>query len=198
MKLAGKNGQSELARLAELLKDIKRPPVHLWNPDYCGDIDMRIARDGSWHYMGSPIARIAMVKLFASVLRRDGEDYFLVTPGEKIGITVDDAPFTAVELEAEGAGAARLLRFRTNVEEIVEAGPGHPIRVETDALTGEPAPYILVRDRLEALISRSVFYDLVAMGEQRRVDGREVLGVFGGGEFFVLGAVDEDDHAKAD
>src|ERR1041385_6808986 len=112
------------------------PPVHLWNPPFCGDIDMRIASDGTWYYMKTPIGRHALVKLFASVLKREGEKYFLVTPVEKVGITVDDAPFTAVEMRAEGEGAARTLSFRTNVDDWVTAGPGHALRFEPEAETG--------------------------------------------------------------
>jgi hypothetical protein len=166
----------------------KKPPVHLWNPPFCGQIDMRIARNGSWHYMGSPIPRPAMVKLFASILRREPDDsYVLVTPVEKCGIRVDDAPFVAVEATAAGEGEARLIAFRTNVDDIVPLDAGHPLRVEVNAETGEPSPYVLVRDRLEALIARPVYYQLVEMAEERIVDGRTMLGVQSAGQFFALG-----------
>lgn len=166
----------------------KKPPVHLWNPPFCGQIDMRIARDGSWHYMGSPIPRPAMVKLFASILRREADDsYVLVTPAEKCGIRVDDAPFVAVEATVAGEGDARLIAFRTNVDDIVPLDAGHPLRVSVNPKTGEPSPYLLVRDRLEALIARSVYYQLVEMAEERNVDGRAMLGVQSAGQFFVLG-----------
>jgi uncharacterized protein len=162
----------------------KKPPVHLWNPAFCGDMDMRIARDGTWFYLGSPIGRLPMVKLFASVLRHDPDDcYYLVTPVEKLRIRVDDAPFVAVELAAENG----LLAFRTNVDDVVTADAAHPIRVEIDPETDEPTPYILVRDRLEALIARPVFYELVEMAELRIVGGQEVLGVTSAGQFFPLG-----------
>ncbi len=155
----------------------------------CGDIDMRISRDGTWFYHGSPIGRKSLVRLFAHVLRRDGAgDYWLETPVEKARIRVDDAPFTAVEMFAEGAGAARRLRFRTNVDDIVTLDADHPLRVETDPATGEPAPYLTVRDGLEALVVRSVFYDLVALGEER---DEVVFGVWSSGRFFALGRIAE-------
>lgn len=166
----------------------KKPPVHLWNPPFCGQIEMRIARDGSWHYMGSPIARPAMVKLFASILRREPDDsYVLVTPVEKCGIRVDDAPFVAVEATVAGAGAGRLIAFRTNVDDVVPLDAEHPLRISINPATGEPSPYVLIRDRLEALIARPVYYQLVEMAEERSIDGKAMLGVESGGQFFVLG-----------
>src|ERR1041385_2350285 len=143
------------------------PPVHLWNPPFCGDLDMRIAADGTWFYLKTPIGRHPLVKLFASVLKREGEKYFLVTPVEKVGITVDDAPFTAVEMRAEGEGAARTLSFRTNVDDWVTAGPGHALRFEPEAETGGLKPYLHVRRDLWALVTRALFYDLVELGEER-------------------------------
>lgn len=140
------------------------PPVHLWNPEFCGDLDMRIARDGTWFYLGTPIGRPALVRLFSTILRRDGDDYFLVTPVEKVGITVDDAPFVAVDFEVTGSGTDQSLRFETNVGDHVTAGPENPIRVTRDADTGEPAPYVMVRANLEALIDRKSFYRLVDIG----------------------------------
>ena len=158
----------------------------------CGDIDMRIARDGTWHYMGSPIGRPALVRLFAGVLQRDDDgDFWLVTPAEMCRIRVDDAPFTAVEMSATGTGAGQVLEFRTNVDDRVVAGPDHPIRVEIDADTGEPTPYITVRDGLDALIVRSVFYDLVELGEEREIDGDTRLGIWSNGEFFEIGSTDD-------
>ncbi|AYF86082.1 DUF1285 domain-containing protein [Pseudomonas sp. DY-1] len=162
-------------------------PVHLWNPPFCGDIDMRIARDGTWYYLGTPIGRKPMVKLFSSVIRRDGEGYFLVTPVEKVGIKVDDAPFVAVELRVEGAGQEQKLRFVTNVDDEVVAGAVHPLRVELDPQTQEPSPYVLVRTNLEALIHRNVFYELVDLAVPREIDGITWLGVWSGGEFFSIG-----------
>lgn len=173
--------------LAQLPKGKGLPPVHLWNPDFCGDIDMRIARDGTWYYLGSPIGRKPMVRLFSSIIRRDGDDYFLVTPVEKVGITVEDAPFVAVSVEVSGEGERQVLRFVTHVEDEVEAGAEHPIRVVIDPLTQEPSPYVHVRANLEALIHRNVFYQLVELAVVREIDGRRWLGVWSGGEFFPIG-----------
>lgn len=173
--------------LAQIPKEKGLPPVHLWNPDFCGDIDMRIARDGTWYYLGTPIGRKPMVKLFSTIIRRDGDDYFLVTPVEKVGITVDDAPFVAVSVEVSGDGEGQVLCFVTNVEDEVEAGAEHPIRVETDPVTQEPAPYVHVRTNLEALIHRNVFYQLVELAVVREIDGRNWLGVWSGGQFFPIG-----------
>ncbi|MBQ0750682.1 MAG: DUF1285 domain-containing protein [Roseovarius sp.] len=158
------------------------PPVHLWNPPFCGDLDMRIARDGTWFYLGTPIGRPELVRLFSTILRRDGDAYFLVTPVEKVGITVDDAPFVAVDFESEGTGAAQTLRFETNVGDHVTAGPDHPIRVTRDPETGEPSPYVLVRANLEALIDRKSFYRLVDIGD--RHEGW--FGLWSGGQFFPV------------
>ncbi|MEA1605966.1 DUF1285 domain-containing protein [Pseudomonas spirodelae] len=163
------------------------PPVHLWNPDFCGDIDMRIARDGTWYYMGTPIGRKPMVKLFSTIIRCDGDKYVLVTPVEMVGIQVDDAPFVAVSLQVEGAGEAQVLRFVTNVEDEVVAGREHPLRVELDSLTEEPAPYLLVRTNLEALVHRNVFYQLVELAVVREIEGKAWLGVWSSGEFFPIG-----------
>ncbi|MDU9397842.1 MULTISPECIES: DUF1285 domain-containing protein [Pseudomonadaceae] len=173
--------------LAQLPKGKGLPPVHLWNPDFCGDIDMRIARDGTWYYLGSPIGRKPMVRLFSSIIRRDGDDYFLVTPVEKVGITVEDAPFVAVSVEVSGEGERQVLRFVTHVEDEVEAGSEHPIRVVIDPVTQEPSPYVHVRANLEALIHRNVFYQLVELAVVREIDGRRWLGVWSGGEFFPIG-----------
>ena len=158
------------------------PPVHLWNPPHCGEIDMRIARDGTWFYLGTPIGRPAMVRLFSTILRRDPEGYVLVTPVERVGITVDDAPFVAQDVEARDGA----LVFRTNVDDEVTAGPDHPIRVERDPATGEPSPYILVRGNLEALIDRKTFYRLVDLGEVRAHEGTDWFGVTSQGVFFPI------------
>lgn len=163
------------------------PPVHLWNPPFCGDIDMRIARDGTWYYMGTPIGRKPMVKLFSSVLRKDDDKYFLVTPVEKLGIRVDDAPFVAVALTVEGEGEQQRLRFTTHVDDEVVAGPEHPLRVELDPESGEPAPYLHVRANLEALVHRNVFYQLVELGVERELEDGRWLGVWSDGVFFPLG-----------
>ncbi len=149
---------------------------------------MRIARDGTWFYHGSPIGRKPLVKLFAGVLRRDEDgEFWLETPVEKARIRVDDAPFTAVEMFVEGAGTERRLRFRTNVDDIVTLDEDHPLRVAVDVETGEPAPYLTVRDGLEALIVRSVFYDLVELGDEQAGADGPVLGVWSRGGFFALG-----------
>ena len=158
------------------------PPVEKWNPPFCGDLDMRIARDGTWFYLGTPIGRVELVKLFSTIIRRDGDDYFLVTPVEKVGITVDDAPFVAVDFEAVGEG----LRFETNVGDFAVAGPDHPIRVVRDAETGEPSPYVLIRRNLEALIDRKSFYRLVEIGEVAVHAGEDWFGLRSGGEFFPI------------
>ncbi|MBL4811410.1 MAG: DUF1285 domain-containing protein [Rhodobacteraceae bacterium] len=163
------------------------PPVHLWNPPYCGALDMRIARDGTWFYLGTPIGRPELVRLFSTILRKDGDDYFLVTPVEKVGITVDDAPFVAVDFEPVEQG----LEFVTNVGDKALAGPDHPIRVVLDPETGEPAPYILIRSNLEALIDRKSFYRLVEIGETEMLDGKPWFGIRSGGVFFGFIAADE-------
>ncbi|MBT5646916.1 MAG: DUF1285 domain-containing protein [Rhodospirillaceae bacterium] len=159
----------------------------------CGDIDMRIARDGTWHYMGSPIGRKPLVKLFASVLNRDeAGDFWLITPAEMCRITVDDAPFAAVEMTVDGQGRDQVLTFRTNIDEIVTAGTDNPVRVEIDPDTREPAPYVMVRDGLEALITRSVFYDLVELAEMRVQGGTSVMGVWSNGVFFEIGSTEDE------
>lgn len=166
-------------------------PVEDWNPPDCGEMDMRIARDGTWYYMGSPIARPAMVQLFASVLRRDADGcFYLVTPVEKIRLTVEDAPFIAVSVDVAGQGDSQVLTFETNMGDRVEAGPDHRLRVETDPATAAPSPYLHIRGRLEALISRSVFYELVALGEPRDLDGQSVCVVTSRGAVFSLGALE--------
>jgi hypothetical protein len=155
----------------------------------CGDVPMRIARDGTWFYQGSPIGRKPLVKLFSTVLRRERDgSFWLVTPVERCRIAVDDAPFVAVEMRVSGSGQARSLRFRTNVDDEITAGPAHPIRVAMNPTTGEPSPYVLVRGDLEALIARAVFYDLVELAEPALVGGRDTLGVWSDGAFFALGA----------
>ncbi len=162
------------------------PPVHLWNPPFCGDLDIRIARDGTWYYLGTPIGRPALVRLFASILKREGDRYFLVTPVEKVGIRVEDAPFVAVDFTIEGAGDDQSLTFETHVGDVTTAGPDNPIRVTRDPATGEPAPYVHVRRGLEALIDRKSFYRLVDIATVRAIDGIDQLGLWSGGAFFPL------------
>jgi len=171
-----------LAEAARAAQGKGLPPVHQWNPPFCGDLDMRIARDGTWFYLGTPIGRPELVRLFSTILRKDDDKYFLVTPVEKVGITVDDAPFVAVDFEAEGEGKAQELVFETNVGDRMVAGPDNPIRVERDSETGEPSPYVLVRDNLEALIDRKSFYRLVDIGAH--VEGW--FGLWSGEEFFRI------------
>jgi hypothetical protein len=166
------------------------PPVHLWNPPYCGDIDMRIATDGTWHYLKSPIGRPALVKLFASVLKKEGDKYFLVTPVEKCGIAVDDAPFLAVEMRIDERSGIRNLHFRTNVDEWIECGADHALRFVAEPATGGLKPYLHVRRDLWAKVSRPLFYDLVALGEEREIDGQRMFGVASQGAFFVMAAAD--------
>lgn len=183
-----------LARLAEALGSETRrkglPPVERWNPPYCGEIDMRIAADGSWHYNGSVIGRPALVRLFASVLRKDPERYVLVTPVERVGITVEDVPFVAGEMAVEGEGSQRQIAFRTNVDDFVSVGPDHPLRFERDA-TGGLKPYVLVRRELWARVTRAVTYDLVELGAERNVDGRDMFGIEANGMFFPVAPLTE-------
>jgi hypothetical protein len=181
-----------LARLTEALgPDARRrglPPVERWNPAYCGEIDMRIAADGTWHYMGTPINRPALVKLFSTVLRKDPERYVLVTPVERVGIEVEDVPFLAVEMAVEGAGKSRQIAFRTNVDDLVQIGPGHPLRFEQDA-NGGIKPYVKVRGELWARVTRALALDLVAMGEEKDVEGVATFGVTASGMFFHIAPV---------
>lgn len=189
---AALEGIEALNRLLAGIPRDKLPPVHQWNPDFCGDIDMRIGRDGTWYYLGTPIRRKQMVRLFYRVLRHDDDGrYYLVTPVEKLGINVDDAPFLAVELVATGSGRDQILTFRTNVDDAVIADREHPIRVSVDPASGEPSPYVLVRDRLEALINRPVFYQMVELGVVETCGGSDLYGVWSRGEFFPIGQADD-------
>jgi uncharacterized protein len=196
-----KPSAENLASAAKAASKKGPAPVHLWNPPFCGDLDMRIARDGTWFYLGTPIGRHELVRLFSSILRRDGDDYFLVTPVEKVGITVDDAPFVAVDFEISGKPENRfsgnlenerqILTFETNVGDRFSADPDHPIRVMRDPDTGEPSPYVLVRANLEALIDRKSFYRLVDIGVVEEIEGEGWFGLWSGGQFFpVIPAAD--------
>jgi len=160
-------------------------PVHLWNPPDCGDIDMRIAADGTWFYCGSPIGRLSLIQLFSSILRKDGDRYVLVTPVEKVGVQVDDAPFLAVELTASGEGDGLSLTFRTNVGDVVTACEAHPLRFERAAAEGLK-PYLKVRADLWALVKRALYYDLVALGSIQPCRGAAWFGVRSGGVFFPM------------
>jgi hypothetical protein len=183
-----------LARLTEALgSDAKRkgpPPVERWNPAYCGEIDLRIAANGTWHYMGTPINRPALVKLFSTVLRRDPERYVLVTPVERVGIEVEDVPFLAVEMAVEGDGDSRQIAFRTNVDDLAQVGPEHPLRFDQDA-NGGVRPYVKVRGELWARVTRTLALDLIALGEEKDVDGVTTFGVAASGMFFHIAPVSE-------
>lgn len=162
------------------------PPIHKWNPPFCGDLDMRIARDGTWFYNGTPIGRAPLVRLFSTILKREDGKYFLVTPVEKVGITVDDAPFVAIDFEVAGTEENAVLTFQTNVGDQTAAGPEHPIRVIRDPETGEPSPYVHVRDDLEALIDRKSFYRLIDLGQHQDHDGVSWFGIMSSGQFFPI------------
>jgi len=172
----------------------KLPPVESWEPSIQRDMELRISRDGVWHYLGSPIERLSLVRLLSRVLVREGKEFFLVSPTEKLRIDVEDAPFLAVELECTGSGESQRLVFRTNVDDVVIAGTAHPLRVDEDPVSGEPAPYIKVRDGLWALINRSVYYELVELIEPAPVAEHQ-WGVVSEGCFFKLGSLDESEHA---
>ena len=176
-----------LRGLAEARKAKGPPPVHLWNPPFCGDIDMRIAQDGTWFYLNSPIGRKPLVQLFASVLKLEDGKYFLVTPVEKVGIKVDDAPFTAVRMAIVGEGRDQVIGFETNVDDAVTVDAAHPLRFAVEDGTDGLKPYVMVRAGLEALVSRALFYDLAAAGTV--VDGW--FGVWSSGTFYPMQKANE-------
>lgn len=178
-------GLASLQREAAKLRGL--PPVEKWNPSHCGDIDIQIARDGTWFHLGTPIGRKELVRLFSTILRKDPDGFHLVTPAEKMRITVEDAPFVAVLLQVEGSGRDQRLVFTTNVGDETVAGPDNPIRVETDPETKEPAPYVHVRRGLEAKIARPVFYQLADLALPGEAEHHGYLGVWSGGVFFPLG-----------
>lgn len=172
-----------LKGLAEARKAKGPPPVELWNPPFCGDIDMRIAADGTWFYMKSPIGRKPLVQLFSSVLRHDDDGkFYLVTPVEKCGIRVDDAPFIAVRMAVSGLGKDQVIRFETNVDDEVTVDASHPLRFALEPGTGGMKPYVLVRGRLEALVSRALFYDIAAAGTVQD----DWFGVWSSGQFYPM------------
>lgn len=165
----------------------KLPPVHLWNPPFCGDMDLVIRRDGSWHYLNSPIGRKAMVNLFSTILRHDDDGcFYLVTPVEKCRIQVEDAPFVAIALQVDGEGRDQVLTLTTNVGDDVVIDSAHALRVEIDAKSGEPRPYVRVRANLDALVHRNVFYRLVEIAVPEQHAGESWLGVWSSGEFFPI------------
>ncbi|MBN2740884.1 MAG: DUF1285 domain-containing protein [Rhodobacteraceae bacterium] len=174
-----------LANAARAASQKGPPPVHLWNPPFCGDLDMEIRADGTWFYLGTPIGRAPLVRLFASILKLEDGKYFLVTPVEKVGIRVQDAPFVAVDFEAEGSGDDQTLRFETNVGDSVLADGNHKIRVH-HSKDGTPRPYLHVRRGLEALIDRKSFYRLVDLAVTRPHEGQDWLGVISSGQFFPI------------
>jgi hypothetical protein len=170
-----------LAEIARLVEEKKLPPVDRWDPTHCGDSEMRIARDGTWYHQGSPIGRQAMVRLFSTILRREPDGRFvLVTPVEKLDIEVEDAPFVAVELKAEGQGETASLAFRLNTGDLVVAGPGHPLRFVAGA--DGPHPYLQVRGGLDALVARPVYYELAEIA----LAGGDPAGLWSGGTFFPM------------
>jgi hypothetical protein len=189
---------NNIGRIAALLNDARDrepPPVERWDPPYCGDIGLKICADGTWVYRDSPIRREGLIKLFASVLSKDvdGRTY-LVTPAEKVDVDVEDAPFLAVEMEVHGSGTGQELIFRTNVDDIVRCGPEHPLRFSVQERSGGLKPYLHVRGRLEALVTRALCYDLVALMVEVKRGGQPVLGLWSGGTFITLHA---DGHVES-
>lgn len=185
-----KSGKQSLESLIKAVKDsgTQALPVESWQPEFCGEMDMVIRKDGSWWHEGTRITREPLIRLFAKVLRKDNDGQtYLVTPVEKIRIRVECAPFLAIRLDAKGKGETQRLFFTTNVGDVVEAGPEHPIRVDTDRETLEPTPFVHIRGRLEALLTRPVFYELVELAVERTGPEGPELGVWAGGQFFALG-----------
>jgi hypothetical protein len=187
-----KEGRRAVPHIESLAADVAGanrkgpPPVHLWDPPFCGDLNMRIATDGAWYYNETPIARPALVKLFASILKREGEKYYLVTPVEKCGIIVDDAPFLAVELKAEAGQGGRTLSFRTNVDDWITCGHERELRFERECVTGGLKPYLHVRRGLWAKLTRALSYDVVELGEERIGEDGRLFGVASAGLFFPI------------
>src|ERR1700704_4676759 len=187
------DGLTTAARNAAAGKGL--PPVHLWNPPFCGDLDMRIAGDGTWFYQGTPIGRPALVRLFSTILKREDGKHFLVTPVEKVGIRVDDAPFLAVEMLKQDDGRGTSLRFRTNVDDWVDCDAAHRLRFEA-AADGGLTPYLHVRADLWAKGTRALYLDLVDIGEEQVVDGRAMFGVVSAGEFFSMADAEQVREAR--
>ena len=191
MAKAGQAGLDSITGAISRVAAKGPPPLERWNPPFCGDLDMRIAADGTWFYLGTPIGRPALVRLFASVLKREGDKYFLVTPVEKCGIQVEDAPFLAVEMNVEECANGRILHFRTNVDDWVACGPEHPLRFEPERGTGGLKPYLHVRRDLWAKVTRVLFFDLVELGEERDVAGKPMFGVVSMGTFFAMAGAEQ-------
>ncbi|MGA2636507.1 DUF1285 domain-containing protein [Methylocella sp.] len=183
-------GAATLAHLHALASATTAAPIEQWNPPFCGDIDMRIARDGAWFYQGTPIRRPALVRLFSTILRKDPERYVLVTPVERVGIRVDDAPFVAVEIDIITESYTHIMKFRTNVDDWVRVDAAHPLRFEREA-SGGVKPYVRVRGDLWALVTRALAFDLVALCERRAHEGGESFGVASAGAFFPLADAQE-------
>ena len=177
-------GIAEAARAAT--KSQNSPPVMSWNPPFCGDLDIRIARNGTWFYLGTPIGRFELVKLFSSILKVEDGKYFLVTPVEKVGIQVDDAPFIAVDFNEIKINGEKALKFETHVGDQVIANAKNPIRVERDAVSDEPAPYIHIRNGLDALIDRKTFYRLVEIGQHKKYNNEDWFGIESASYFFPI------------
>ncbi|GAA4360868.1 DUF1285 domain-containing protein [Kangiella marina] len=167
----------------------KLPPVEQWNPDFCGEMELVIKRDGTWHYQNSPIGRQRLVKLFSTVLKKEDDNYFLVTPVEKLGIKVEDAPFLVLKMSLKNTDQGQVIIFTDNCDNTVALSEDNPLWVEQDAKTGEPSPYIMIRRNLHALIHRNVFYQLVELAEERIIDDKKHLGVISAGEFYSLGTI---------
>jgi hypothetical protein len=182
-------GVGKLHSLMSAVPERRPAPVETWHPPYCGDIGLKICRDGTWLYSGSPIRRPALVKLFAGVLRKDTDGRtYLVTPAEMVDVEVEDAPFLAVEMAVEGNARRQQLVFRTNVDDVVACGPEHPLRFAEQQPGGGLKPYLLVRGRLEALLTRTLVHDLVALAVEEQHEGRATAGVWSGGTFFPFAA----------
>jgi len=175
-----------IASIARQLKKKGHPPVHLWDPPFCGDLDMRIARDGTWYYLGTPIGRFELVKLFSSIIRKDEDKYFLVTPTEKVGIKVDDAPFVAVDFSTIGEGSNQTLIFETHVGDKVQLNKENSLRVLIDKNSGEPKPYVHIRSGLEALIDRKSFYRLIEICSTNTKNKKEWFGLWSNKNFFPI------------
>lgn len=178
-----------LSEISKTQENNQLPPVDQWDPDFCGDMDLVIKRNGSWHYQNSPIGRQRLVKLFSTVLKKENDNYFLVTPVEKLGIKVEDAPFLVTQMELQSAGQEQVITFIDNCDNHVTLDQQHPLWVEQDGKTGEPSPYIMIRKNLHALIHRNVFYQLVEIAEERIIDQQKHLGVISIGDFYSLGTI---------